>query len=443
MPILKMKIKRAGFLVGTILTILFIIYVYLFLSIPDELILLEGKEYIYHFQDILPIKIGTDNNNTIHIKRKEEQQLNSKYMNISNPILLKTNNKGSFSLHVSIFGLIPIKTVKADVIPNVNIIACGNTVGIKLKLDGILVIGVSEVETLSGKKILPVKETGIKPGDFIIKVNGKNMGDINDLIYEINSSKGEKIDIQYRRGEEYCNIFVKPVISMDDKQYHIGLWVRDNTAGIGTLTYYDPDTLCFGSLGHGITDADTGALMSIKWGEILDANILAVKKSENGMPGELKGILDEEKNKFGVVYINSNYGIYGKLYNPILDIDTKSKRQYPIAVKSQIREGSATILANILGKQINEYNIEIQKISLKNTNGSKGMVIKIVDERLLEATGGIVQGMSGSPIIQDGRIVGAVTHVLVNDPTKGYGIFIECMIKKMQENSAINMKKTG
>ncbi|HHY24219.1 MAG TPA: SpoIVB peptidase, partial [Clostridiaceae bacterium] len=206
---------------------------------------------------------------------------------------------------------------------------------------------------------------------------------------------------------------------------------------------YEPDTLCFGSLGHGITDIDTGVLMSVKWGEILDANILAIKKSENGTPGELKGIFDEDKNKFGIVDVNSIYGIYGKLYNPIIGIDMMSKRLYPIAVKNQIKEGSATILANIMGKQVNEYEIEIQKVSTRNANGSKGMVIKITDKRLLEATGGIVQGMSGSPIIQDGRIVGAITHVLVNDPTRGYGIFIECMIKKMQENSAINMRKAG
>lgn len=441
MFVFKRRLKTIGILLGFCIAILFMMYIYAFWSLPDELVLLEEGEYIYHFQNILPIKISTDNNSTIQLKRKEEQQF--QYIRISNPILLKTQNKGSLDLCVSMFGLIPVKTIKVDVIPNIKIIACGNTIGIKLKLDGILVVGMSEVETVDGKKILPVKETGIKPGDFITKVNDRGVEDVNDLITKIDASKGEKIDIQYRRGEDYNSIHVKPVMSIDDKRYHIGLWVRDNTAGIGTLTYYEPDTLCFGSLGHGITDIDTGVLMSVKWGEILDANILAIKKSENGTPGELKGIFDEDKNKFGIVDVNSIYGIYGKLYNPIIGIDMMSKRLYPIAVKNQIKEGSATILANIMGKQVNEYEIEIQKVSTRNANGSKGMVIKITDKRLLEATGGIVQGMSGSPIIQDGRIVGAITHVLVNDPTRGYGIFIECMIKKMQENSAINMRKAG
>ncbi len=437
----KRKIKTIGISLTLCIVILFVIYIYAFWSLPGELVLLEGGEYIYHYQNILPIKITTDNNSAIQIKRKDGKQ--DKYIRISSPILLKTNNRGSLNLSISMFGLIPVKTIKVDVIPNTKIVACGNTIGIKLKLDGILVVGMTEVETVDGRKILPVKDTGIKPGDFIIKANGRSVEDVNDLIREIDVSKGEKIEIQYRSGEDYNNAYVKPVMSIDDKRYHIGLWVRDNTAGIGTLTYYDPDTLHFGSLGHGITDIDTGVLLPTKWGEILEANILAIKKSENGTPGELKGIFDEGRNRFGIVNVNSIYGIYGKLYNPIKGMEKTSKRLYPIAVKNQIREGTATILANIIGKEVNEYEIEIQKVSTRNTNGSKGMVIKITDKRLLEATGGIVQGMSGSPIIQDGRIVGAITHVLVNDPSRGYGIFIECMIKKMQENTTINMRKVG
>ena len=438
---LKKNLKYIRKLLAFCVIILSIIYAYAFWSLPEELVLLEGEEYIYYFQNILPVKISADNNSAIQIKRNDAKQTN--YIRISNSVLLKTHNKGSLNLCVSMFGLIPVKTIKVDVIPNINIVACGNTIGIKLKLDGILVVGMTDVETVDGKKVFPVKDTGLKTGDFIIRVNGRNMEDVNDLIAEIDASKGEKIDIQYRSGDNYNNIYVKPVMSIDDKRYHIGLWVRDNTAGIGTLTFYEPDTLCFGSLGHGITDIDTGVLMPAKWGEILESNILAIKKSENGTPGELKGIFDEDRNRFGVVNVNSIYGIYGKLYNPVITMDMMTQRLYPIAVRHQIKEGSATILANIMGKEVNEYEIEIQKISVRNTNGSKGMVIKITDKRLLEATGGIVQGMSGSPIIQDGRIVGAITHVLVNDPSRGYGIFIECMIKKMQEISVINIRKAG
>lgn len=440
---LKKNIKIIGKILTSFSVIFSIIYIYIFWMLPEELVLLEGKEYIYHFQNILPLKINADDINNIdnisNINIENAIGIEGEHIKSSKPIILRTNNKGSLNLNISLFGFIPIKTVKVDVIPDAKVVACGNTIGIKLKFDGILVVGMTDVETFDGKKFLPVRDTGIKPGDFIVKANGNEVEDINDLIKEIEASKGEEIDIHFRRGEELNVSFVTPVISVDDKRYHIGLWVRDNTAGIGTLTYYDKDTLYFGSLGHGITDMDTGILLPARQGEILEANILAIKKSENGSPGELKGIFNEDRNKFGTVNVNSIYGIYGRLYRPLKG----SERLYPIAIKSQIREGAATILANVTGTEVEEYHINIQKIMTRSSNSSKGMVIEITDKRLLEIAGGIVQGMSGSPIIQNGRIVGAVTHVLVNNPSRGYGIFIECMIRKMVENAAVNLKKTG
>lgn len=367
MSALKKKVKNIGLSFVFCIVILSIIYIYALWSLPGDMILLEGEEYIYHFQNIFPIKLSpnsSNSNNAVQLKRKDEKQTN--LIKFSSPILLRTNNRGTINLHVNMFGLIPVKTIKVDVIPNIKVVACGNTIGIKLELDGILVVGMTEVETINGKKVLPVKDTGIKPGDFIVQVNSKKMEDVNDLIAEIDASKGEEINIQYRSGENYNNIYVKPVMSIDDNRYHIGLWVRDNTAGIGTLTFYEPDTLYFGSLGHGITDIDTGVLMPIKWGEILESNILAIKKSENGTPGELKGIFAENRNRFGVVNVNSIYGIYGKLYNPIRGKDGIPKRVYPIAVRNQIKEGPATILANIMGKEVDEYGIEIQKISAEH-----------------------------------------------------------------------------
>ncbi|NSW91365.1 MAG: SpoIVB peptidase [Firmicutes bacterium] len=434
----KKILKKIGFSFAVFAIIVCLIYIYALWSIPGELVLLEGEEYIYRFQNIFPIKISADKDGIIQLKSKDEGQAGFR---VYSPILLKSNKRGSLELNISILELIPLKTIKVDVIPNTKLAVCGNTIGIKLKLDGILVVGMMEVETVDGKRILPVKDTGIKPGDFITHVNGVEMDNVNDLIAEIEASRGRKINIRYRRAEMFYNITVQPVISIDDKRYHIGLWVRDNTAGIGTLTFYEPDTLYFGALGHGITDIDTGILMPAKSGEILESNILAVKKSKNGTPGELKGIFAENKDRLGVVNVNSTYGVYGKLNHTIINM--MPEKLYPIAIRSQVKEGPATILANIIGKEINEYEIEIQKVSVGSTNGSKGMIIKITDKRLLDITGGIVQGMSGSPIIQDGKIVGAVTHVLVNDPSRGYGIFIECMVKKMQENSAINVGKAG
>jgi stage IV sporulation protein B len=319
--------------------------------------------------------------------------------------------------------------VKVDVVSNKQIAACGNTVGVKIKINGILVIGVSDVDTENGKKMLPSRESGIKPGYIILQANDKTLDGIDDLINEIDRSHGKPIKIKYKYGSIQGLASITPVISSDDKRYHIGLWVRDNTAGIGTLTFYDPATQTFGALGHGITDVDTGTLMPVETGEILESSILGVKKGTSGTPGELKGIFVED-TKLGSISLNSEFGIYGKLNS-----DNMRKvigRLYPIGVRSEIKEGRASILSNIDGKNIDEFSIDILKVSRQSLNGSKGMIIKVTDPRLLETTGGIVQGMSGSPIMQNGKIIGAVTHVLVNDPTRGYGIFIEAMIRNVE-----------
>ncbi|NLC67438.1 MAG: SpoIVB peptidase [Clostridiaceae bacterium] len=428
--------EKISFYFSLCLIIACFIYISLILMIPGELVLLEGEEYVYRYQGIFPLSISTDAGIDGIIQLLSAGKQEDDDYGVQSAVVLKSNRRGSIELTVSILDLIPLKTVKVEVIPNSRLVVCGNTVGIKLDVDGILVVGVMEVETTDGRRVLPVRDTGIKTGDFITHVNGVKIENVNDLIAQIEVSQGKKISIRYRRGETFNDIVVQPVISIDDKKYHIGLWVRDNTAGIGTLTFYDKDTLHFGALGHGITDLDTGVLIPAKSGEILESNILAVKKSRNGTPGELKGIFDENKARLGTVSVNSAQGVYGKLTRALTHVIPE--RLYPIAVRSQVREGPATMLANVIGKEICEYEIEIQKISTRNANGTKGMIIKITDQRLLDITGGIVQGMSGSPIIQGGRIVGALTHVLVNDPSRGYGIFIECMVKKMYENRELN-----
>ena len=242
------------------------------------------------------------------------------------------------------------------------------------------------------------------------------------------------MQIQYVRNGEVANTVIRAVRSVEDNRYHLGLWVRDNTAGIGTLTFYDPESNVFAALGHGITDIDTGTLMSVSTGEILESEILDIKKGRQGIPGELRGVFVENENKLGEITSNTQSGIYGRLYeNSLARLPQKA---YPIGVRSQVQTGKASILANVDGKKVEEFEILIEKINRQNTNGTKGMIIRIVDPKLLEMTGGIVQGMSGSPIIQNGVLVGAVTHVLVNDPTRGYGIFIEFMLKNIDKTLA-------
>ncbi len=415
-------------------------YIRMITLLPGKLTLMEGEEYVYDFKSPLLVSIKADKEGVVKLNNSELKG-SSGYIKIVNPISLKSVKKGCVNLKMRIFGVLPLKTMKINVVPNKKIVACGNTIGVKLRISGILVIGLSDVEDINGNKSIPAKQSGIKPGDLITQVNKVTPKSTDDLIAEIEKSKGEKLKITYKRGNSYNEVEIKPVMSVDDKKYHIGLWVRDSTAGIGTLTFYDPQSMCFGALGHGITDLDTGALMPVDTGEILESNILAIKRGKQGNPGELKGVFIEDRNKLGVIKNNCDFGIYGTLDKEAAD--RLSSRLYPMASRNQVKEGPATILANVEGNTVKEYSIEIQKVSKQRLNSAKGMVIKITDKKLLDMSGGIVQGMSGSPIIQDGRIVGAVTHVLVNDPTRGYGIFIEKMMQNVPDNAVLALKDVG
>ena len=418
-------------LFASILAVVASAYIKVMISIPGELVLIEGEEYIYNLNSLFPLNIKVDQEGVLNLNG-EKTVAAGRNINFSDPVSLRTIKNGSVKLNMRFFGLLPVKTVRVDIVPSRQVAACGNTVGVKLKIDGILVIGVSDVEMVNGQKTVPARDTGIKPGYVITSVNDKRILDINDLIREIESSAGTPVKIVYRYGSLKGVAYISPAKSAEDRKYHIGLWVRDSTAGIGTLTYYDPSTRCFGALGHGITDIDTGTLMPVESGEILESNILGVKMGKSGTPGELKGIFVED-TKLGTILRNSEVGIYGNLDESALSRISGSL--YPVGVRANVKEGPASILSNIDGKSIEEFSIDIQKVSRQNLNGSKGMIIKITDKELLNTTGGIVQGMSGSPIIQGGKIIGAVTHVLVNDPTRGYGIFIEAMLKNVAGNS--------
>ncbi len=411
-------------LIASVFSVICMSYIRVMMIVPKDMVLIEGEEYSYDIGSLFPISIKADTEGILRINGNKVASTYN-HFGISKPVSLSSDRDGSVKLKLRFFGLLPVKTVNVDVVSNKNLVACGNTVGVKLKLDGILVIGISDVLS-DNQKIVPVKNTGIKPGNVITGVNDVSVDSIEELVDIIEKSGGKPMKISYRSGNEIQQAMVSPVKSSEDDKYHIGLWVRDSTAGIGTLTFYDEKTGRFGALGHGITDIDTGTLMSVKYGEILESSILGVKMGRSGVPGELKGIFTEG-TKLGTILSNTDIGIYGKL-----DKAASARiqgRTYPVGVRTEITEGPAAILSNIDGKKIEEYSIVIQRVSRQNLNGTKGMIIKITDDRLLDATGGIVQGMSGSPIIQNGKLIGAVTHVLVNDPTRGYGIFIEAMLK--------------
>ena len=297
----------------------------------------------------------------------------------------------------------------------------GQSCGIKIISDGILVLSVTDINDHPS----PAKCAGIKPGDFIKKINNEELKNSKDFINKVKELKNEEFEIEYERDEKIHKTKISP-ISLNN-EYVLGMWVRDSIAGLGTLTFYTSDKEKFAALGHSISDVDTGKIMPVKGGELVLSKIVSIKKGEEGKPGGLTGIFSDEEKELGVICENSSFGIYGDLSdkNIIPDI-----APVPIGYKKEVALGKAEIISTIEDDTPRRFEIEIIKINEQNKPDIKGMVIKITDKELLEKTGGIIQGMSGSPIIQNGKLVGAVTHVFINDPTRGYGIFIENMIEK-------------
>ncbi len=312
---------------------------------------------------------------------------------------------------------------------NLKVIPSGNTIGVKLYVQGVLVVGKSDVVGTDGKIYKPVNESNIKQGDRIIKVNDVEINNSTQLIEYISNYQTSELKIEYiREGKNYIET-ITPILSNEDGKYRLGIWVKDGAIGIGTQTFYEPISKTFGAIGHGITDIDTGELLEINDGDLLQAKVIDITKGKRTIPGELKGMFDEN-TKLGKVLLNSKKGIYGK-YDEIQTID-KYKDGIYIADRNEVKVGNATILCNI-DNEIKEYNISIEKIYKVDNNANKNIVIKIIDEDLINKTGGIVQGMSGSPIIQDNKLIGAVTHVFLNDPTRGYAVFIDNMIENIKE----------
>jgi len=337
-------------------------------------------------------------------------------------------NIGRTDLQLKLFGLLPIKNIEVNVVPRTKVFPGGQSIGVKLNTKGVLVVGLEEFESVEGKKSNPGVKAGLSIGDSILEINSTKVKDANHVIWLINQSKSEEVILTIKRKEEIFKTKVIPEKSKADGEYRMGLWVRDKTAGVGTLTFYHPESMKFGALGHAITDIDTGLLLTVGDGEVVRSKVASVQLGTRGKPGEIKGIFYETNKPIGSLEKNTQYGIYGVAYEPIEN--SLYKAPIEIGYQNQIKEGKAQILTTINEDKMEAYDIVIEKVNRQRTVSTKSMVIRIVDKRLLDKTGGIVQGMSGSPIIQNGKLIGAVTHVFVNDPTKGYGLFIEWMLQE-------------
>lgn len=303
------------------------------------------------------------------------------------------------------------------------LVPIGRTAGIRMFSDGVLIVGISKISTDKGEKS-PADDAGLKPGDIIVEIDSKKVTSVEDLRNALQAKN--RLQIEYLRGGKREKCHVNPAISSEDGTRKLGAWVRDSMAGIGTLTFYDPQTRMFGALGHGINDVDTSALMPLAKGSLIGSRVVSVRPGEAGSPGELLGEFDTD-SEFGTLFANTEFGVFGKM-----DISAVKpiKNPMPVAEIHEVVPGKATILANVEGDKIAEYEIKIKKLYTPDNNSIRDMTIEITDPRLLSLTGGIVQGMSGSPILQNGKIVGAVTHVLINEPARGYGIYIQKMLYK-------------
>ena len=367
------------------------------------------------------VLIGVYNNDS----KDDNLYIQNQMQDTTSYVMNDLQNADSIDCYTSLINSKALTTLRKEKRKDIEVYPGGISIGVKINNKGALVVGYSDISTHEGLSESPGKVAGIELGDIIEEVNGENIETCSDLISKVKTCRNDEMTVKILRGNS--ELTKKISLIKEDNEYKIGLWVRDSTAGIGTLTFYDKDSKTFGALGHPITDGDTNVSFNIKSGTLLKSSVLSIKKGERGNPGEIKGLFINENESIGNIEKNTNSGIYGdasvELINPNFN------KAMTVAYRDEIKEGHAQIITTVEDGGAKAYDIEILKLLPQDEPGSKSMIIKIVDPVLLEKTGGIVQGMSGSPIIQNGKIIGAVTHVLINKPDVGYGIYIEWMLQ--------------
>lgn len=368
---------------------------------------------------VLPDKIEAYSTKKIEYKSVYSVENNSSYL-----VDYQNNSKVSpIENDIKLLGIIPVKTTSIIQSKPKKVSVSGESFGIKLYTDGVIIVGIRDVETDKGK-CNPAKEAGLEKGDIIIEINGKKVYSADSVTDILNDNNGKDYKITVKRNGNYKEFLLKPAYSSSQGCYKVGLWVRDSTAGVGTITYYDKSNNTVSALGHPITDVDTNEIIPILDGEAVRATVTKIYKSKAGEAGSL--CCEFTNDIIGTLKKNCQSGIYGK-YTCTL----KNTYEYEVASPNEIVRGPVQILCTIDSGKAKFYNAQISRISYRENKKGKNMVVKITDERLLEKTGGIVQGMSGSPIIQNGKLVGALTHVIVDSPEKGYAIFAQDMVDEL------------
>lgn len=404
----------------------FVIYSYIDHIIPDKIHIVVDEEEEFNFQLPIEAKIESDNAEVSFTKASNIPS-NQITINLNEAFSLKSGKTGNYQIKMKLFGFLPIKSIDVSVIEQTQVIPCGFPVGIYLETDGILVVGSAKVVDLHGTIMEPAYMV-VKSGDYIKKINGEVVNSKEEMIKKVKDSGGKEMILTIRRNGEEMDVKITPV-ETEPEEYKLGIWVRDDAQGIGTLTYLTAQGE-FGGLGHGVSDVDTGTLLEACGGKLYEARILSIIKGAAGAPGGLSGVINyNEKAVLGEITKNTSQGIFGKASFELRNM--VGSEAMDIGLRQEVKLGEAYVRCQIEG-EMKDYKILITKIDNSSHNLNKGMEIKIVDEKLLEKTNGIVQGMSGSPIIQNGKLIGAVTHVFVQDSAKGYGIFIENMLSSSE-----------
>lgn len=394
--------------------------------IPNQISLVADEENEFQFRFPFDVTLMSDSEE-VAIGNQSNIPSQEIRLQVDEPFSLYAKSEGTYRLGLKLFGTIQLKEIEVAVTDTHYAIPCGAPAGIYLKSQGVMVIGTGRITLTGGQEMEPAAGI-LQSGDYIEAINGEPLKDKEALITSLNRIGDSEALLRIRRSGETMELKMNPV-QAEDGNYKLGAWVRDDTQGIGTLTYLDTNGQ-FGALGHGISDSDTGKLVEIQEGALYETEILGIEKGSAGNPGVMAGVIYYGAgSRLGNIAKNTDAGIFGT-------VDQKALKAYqgeaiPVGYRQDVSKGTAWLRSGVSG-EIKDYEIEIQRVDYNPIHQNKGLVIKVVDEELLALTGGIVQGMSGSPIIQDGKLVGAVTHVFIQDSTKGYGIFLESMLNEAE-----------
>ncbi len=395
---MKKIIKKFNIVLSMLCAVIFSLVLVGQMYMPDTVVFYDGAQEV-SFYEVYKVKVTNDS-----------------------IVSVSTYSNETTEADVSLFGIVPVGQVKAEKSDRRYVNVGGDIIGIRLYTDGLLIVGIEDIVTEDGY-VNPASACGLQIGDIITEVNDERVLSVSDFAKKVSSCDGKDISITAQRLEKTLYFSLTPAYCESEEKYRCGLWLRDSTAGIGTITFVDSGTGVFAALGHSICDSETQAILPVGEGDILTASVTGITKGEKGVTGQLMGTFTDKI--LGDLVVNNEFGIYGTFSQT----ETVTGELMPVASQTEIKTGDAQIMCNIDGQGVKCYDIQIEKISYSAEKQSRSMVIEITDTELLEETGGIVQGMSGSPIVQDGLIVGAVTHVFLNDPTRGYAIFAETMLE--------------